>query len=192
MGYNLVVKPQLLSLGKLRAWAAGLLLIHGCGSSHVPPAPPGESSAEAVERMATGYEQEWPEVPQMRADELPARQWSASDGPLLVDCRSVKERAVSILPGSVALADWESARQVDPERPLLLYCTIGYRSTRAAAGLRKRGIDARNLHGGVLAWAHAGGNFVDPEGRATRRVHVYGRPWDLLPSGYTSEHGDPR
>jgi hypothetical protein len=43
---------------------------------------------------------------------------------------------------------------------------------------------AFNLHGGVLAWALNGGSFVTPEGEPTRRVHVYGEPWDVLPPEY--------
>ncbi len=35
----------------------------------------------------------------------------------------------------------------------------------------------------LLAWAHAGLSFTSA-GRPSRRLHVYGADWDLLPSGY--------
>jgi sodium/bile acid cotransporter 7 len=40
-----------------------------------------------------------------------------------------------------------------------------------------------NLRGGLLAWVHAGGKVYDANGE-TRRIHVYGRKWNLAPNGY--------
>ena len=42
------------------------------------------------------------------------------------------------------------------------------------------------LVGGLLGWAHAGGEVVDPGTlEPTRRIHVYGRRWNLLPAGWS-------
>ncbi len=40
--------------------------------------------------------------------------------------------------------------------PVLCVCHVGARSAQAVAFLRSRGIDAVNLHGGMLAWDAAG------------------------------------
>jgi len=40
-----------------------------------------------------------------------------------------------------------------------------------------------NLRGGLLAWVHDGGKVYDRNGE-TRRIHVYGRKWDLGPKDY--------
>ena len=47
------------------------------------------------------------------------------------------------------------------------------------------GVRAYNLAGGILAWVQAGGPVVDGRtGTPTRRVHVYGRKWNLLQPGW--------
>ena len=49
--------------------------------------------------------------------------------------------------------------------------------------LRNRGIYVINLRGGLLGWLHAGG-LVHRDGAPVRKVHVYGKAWDLAPSSY--------
>ena len=100
---------------------------------------------------------------------------------MLVDVRSDEERAVSTLPGAVSQEAFEATA---PAGPVVTYCTIGARSGEYADGLRKQGRDVRNLAGSLLAWTHAGGPLTDAEGEPTRRVHVYGKRWDLIHSDY--------
>jgi sodium/bile acid cotransporter 7 len=47
----------------------------------------------------------------------------------------------------------------------------------------RRGVDVLNLEGSVLAWTHAGGPLVR-DGVSTKRLHVYGRRWNLAADGY--------
>jgi len=103
---------------------------------------------------------------------------------ILVDVREPHERAVSVIPG--AITPDALARLGPPDdRPIVVYCTIGMRSAGWTQRLRADGWgNARNLSGGVLAWAAAGGAFVALDGRPTRHVHVYGRTWNHLPDGY--------
>ena len=104
---------------------------------------------------------------------------------LLLDCRTRSERAVSMLPGALSQEEFESSRDHYAGRKIAVYCTIGYRSGLYARELKGEGVNAFNLRGGVLSWAIAGGEFVDPAtGEDTKRVHVYGKKWDLLPPGY--------
>lgn len=143
----------------------------------------------AIDAMLAGYAAKLPAVPEVTAAELLGRGAAADADPVvLLDCREPYERAVSVLPGAISRAEFDA----DPQRyrgsPVVVYCTIGYRSTKLADTLRRRGFDAVNLRGGVLAWAHAGGRFVDAQGRATSRVNVYGSDWDLLPHAYQGEY----
>lgn len=103
---------------------------------------------------------------------------------VLVDNRAARERAVSYIPGSITRAEFERDAGQYRDRPVVVYCTVGCRSGRYATKLRKRGFDARNLGGGVLAWAFADQRFIGPDGADTRRVHVYGRRWNALPDGF--------
>ncbi|MEE9403462.1 MAG: rhodanese-like domain-containing protein [Algisphaera sp.] len=139
-----------------------------------------------VEAMATEYESEWPGVPQISAATFIAT--PDNQRPLLVDCRAPAERAVSMLPKAITPDQIEANPDAFQETPLIVYCTIGYRSTKLASQLRKRGFNASNLHAGVLGWAHAQQAFVTPDGHTTTHVHVYGATWDLLPQGYESEY----
>jgi rhodanese-related sulfurtransferase len=135
---------------------------------------------------------------------------------LLVDCRSVTEQNVSMLPGAItqdaleerlscaAAAKTEAqtaeSGRTDQEnglvnqKPLLVcYCTIGYRSGLAAKSLQQKHpgqfAEVLNLEGSLLAWTHARSRpqLIDPAGHPTTRLHVYGKRWDLCGSGYQTE-----
>ncbi|NJB87806.1 rhodanese-related sulfurtransferase [Lewinella marina] len=101
--------------------------------------------------------------------------------PLLLDAREPEEYAVSHLPGAENIG-YDDARYgllegVDRDRPVVVYCTIGYRSERMAEELRSRGFRrVYNLYGSIYAWALAGYPLVDEDG-PTRRLHTYNRKW---------------
>jgi sodium/bile acid cotransporter 7 len=121
-------------------------------------------------------------VPDVSAADLLAGRGPA--GAVLVDVREPAERAVSTLPGAVSREAYLADDARYAGRPVVVYCTIGYRSGLFAAELRAAGVDATNLAGSLLAWTWAGGPLVDPTGAPTRRVHVYGPAWDLVAPGY--------
>ena len=74
--------------------------------------------------------------------------------------------------------------QYPDDATIVAHCTIGYRSGKYVAKLQRQGLDALNLKGSILSWVHAGQPVVTFEGEETKRVHVYGQKWDLLPQGY--------
>lgn len=101
---------------------------------------------------------------------------------LLLDTRAPDEYAVSHLPG----ARWVGYDRFDPDcvadlapaRPILVYCSVGYRSERIGERLRALGFtQVYNLYGGIFAWLHAGYPLRDAEGQPTTRVHTYNRKW---------------
>ena len=97
--------------------------------------------------------------------------------------RDSEEQAVSMIPGALTHGKFLEDPDVYKERTVIAYCTISYRSGKFASKLRKRGIHVINLRGGLLAWLHAGGP-VHRDGIPVRKVHVYGKTWDLAPSIY--------
>ncbi len=133
-------------------------------------------SASSVDELARAGAAAYPTAPTI--DIASAK---ALDGALWLDVRSSGERAVSMIDGAIAEQDLPADLGA---RPVVVYCTIGVRSGAATLALRRRGIEAYNLYGGVLGWAQAGGTFRDPSGAVTRRVHVYGAAWNRLPEGY--------
>jgi rhodanese-related sulfurtransferase len=152
------------------------------GSWFVAP-PVDEAAREA--RVAELYAEVRPtfhDVPDVDVRTLQA--WlDAGEPVVLVDVRTPEERAVSTLPGAIP------AEQVDADpaafvgRRLVAYCTIGARSGRWAEDRREDGLDVTNLAGSVLAWTWTGRDLQGPDG-PTRRIHVYGRAWDLGATGY--------
>ena len=57
----------------------------------------------------------------------------------------------------------ERAGEIDKERPVLLYCRGGNRSTMAAVALAEAGYDASKLSEGIVGWEDAG-LPLEPEG----------------------------
>jgi rhodanese-related sulfurtransferase len=104
---------------------------------------------------------------------------------LLVDVREEKEQKVSMLPGAVTEKQFLKDPGAYRGRTLIGYCTISYRSGKLAEKLKAQGVTMLNLRGGLLAWVHDGGKVYDRTGE-TRRIHVYGRKWDLGPKDYES------
>lgn len=145
--------------------------------------PPGLDDAQRSARVQEMWEEvqrATPDVPSVTPEEL----LSSDEDVVFVDDRTPEERAVSTIPGAITPEELESHAQQYRGREIVTYCTIGYRSAYYTEELRKQGWSARNLAGSILAWTHAGGTLVDPEGRPTHRVHVYGKAWNLAPRDY--------
>jgi rhodanese-related sulfurtransferase len=89
-----------------------------------------------------------------------------ADGAQVVDVRTDHEWEVGRIAGAAHLPLDELAQrsgEIDKERPVLLYCRGGNRSTMAAAALADAGYDAAKLSEGIVGWADAG-LPVEPEG----------------------------
>jgi rhodanese-related sulfurtransferase len=124
----------------------------------------------------------FPGVPQVPLDA------PAAERPLLLDARSSAEYAVSHLAGAVHAPDEAAALTalagVAPAREILVYCSVGVRSSALAEELRARGFDAANLEGGLFAWANAGLPIVwmaaDGADEPAERVHPFDARWGAL------------
>ncbi len=157
------------------------LLLASCGSV----APPSQTSAtrqEKIESIYQDYRQAFPNVNAVTPQGVLDLQEA---GPtVLVDVRTPEEQAVSMLPGAITQETFEAARDQYHDQTVVAYCTIGARSGEYAEELRQEGFEVFNLKGSILAWTHAGLPLVDPEGQETKRVHTYGRRWNLTAKGY--------
>ena len=81
--------------------------------------------------------------------------------PVLLDVREPMEFQINRLPGAVLVPLGElpaRAPQLDQHSEYVVYCHHGIRSVRAVEFLRAAGLRARNLAGGITAWA----DQVDP------------------------------
>jgi rhodanese-related sulfurtransferase len=80
-------------------------------------------------------------------------------GAQLVDVRADHEWDAGRIAGAkhIPLAELaQRAGEIDRDRPVVLYCRGGNRSTMAAAALEAAGYDARKLTEGITGWAEAG------------------------------------
>jgi rhodanese-related sulfurtransferase len=81
------------------------------------------------------------------------------EGAQLIDVRADHEWEAGHLPGAtqVPLDELpERTGEIDKDRPVLLYCRGGNRSTMAAAALADAGYDAVKLYEGIVGWDEAG------------------------------------
>lgn len=102
--------------------------------------------------------------------------------PILLDVRRDDEFAVSHLPDAHIAPDLDAALALglDPDQPIVAYCSVGYRSARLVAQLQEVGYtQVHNLAGSIFQWANQGRSLVY-SGHPTPVVHPYNPRWGLL------------
>ncbi len=147
-----------------------------------------EDRFQRLQDMYADYRKAFPDV----ADITPAaaKQRAAKTELVFVDVREKSEQNVSMIPGAITAARFEADFDRYRKQQIVVYCTIGSRSGIYARDLlgKHPNLKIRNLAGSILAWAHAGRPLQTPDGKPTKRVHVYGPKWNLLPEGYEAVH----
>ena len=103
---------------------------------------------------------------------------------ILFDAREKREYAVSHLPKArwIGYNDFDLNRVADVPRtsPIVVYCSVGYRSEKVGEKLKAAGFtNVRNLYGSLFEWVNQGNPVVDSTGKPTRRVHAYSRTWGI-------------
>ena len=82
-----------------------------------------------------------------------------SRAPLLIDVRTPRERQQKRIAGSIHLPLnhlAERREELPPDRPLVVYCAGGYRSSIAASLLQEHGFkEVSEIAGGITAWESA-------------------------------------
>ena len=81
------------------------------------------------------------------------------DGAQLIDVRADHEWEAGRIAGATQLPLAELAErtgEIDKDRPVVLYCRGGTRSTMAADALVAAGFDAAKLSEGIVGWDEAG------------------------------------
>lgn len=102
------------------------------------------------------------------------------DGVVFVDVRPREEFEVSRIPGALHVPQGGSMDEIPRNRPVIVYCSVGYRSAQVAEQLQAAGYtNVRNYLGSIFEWANRGGPLEDDAGVATR-VHPYSKKWGEL------------
>ena len=144
-----------------------------------------ETAEEGLRHMKQVVRNSFPGVRQLSSADLAA--WLADTNrvqPVLLDVRTHPEFMVSHLRGA-----W----QIDPKtpatdtlntlplaRPVVVYCSVGYRSSEYAARMIKEGFtNVVNLEGSLFQWANEG-RPLSSNGQPAALVHPYNATFGKL------------
>lgn len=162
------------------ALVAALLLCAACTDStgtgvDTPDAAPDSRAWRDVLRRVR---EDFPDVPQMTTQHLAELLESDPARVLLLDARGEVEYEVGHLRGAVPAETLSAALDAlsGPDRPsiVVVYCSVGHRSSELAERLLARGVaNVFNLEGSIFRWANEG----KPVYRGARRVHEV-HPYD--------------
>jgi rhodanese-related sulfurtransferase len=103
------------------------------------------------------------------------------EGAQLIDVRADHEWDMGRIEGATHLPLAELAErtgEIDKDKPVVLYCRGGNRSTMAAEALADAGYDAVKLSEGIVGWSEAGlplapeGGAVAESGEAASILHA--------------------
>ena len=128
----------------------------------------------------------YPDVKQLQTAELQSWLTSPDSEPIiLVDARRKEEFSVSHISGAKNIPHnskdpLKYLINIKPENPIVVYCSVGYRSSILAMKLQTLGfIEVYNLEGSIFKWANEGRLLV--QGQATaHKVHPYDIHWGSL------------
>lgn len=133
-----------------------------------------------IEALYQKLARNFSEVPEITVEEL---QQLPKEAVVLVDVRPLKERVVSTIPGAISTEEFEANLHSYRQYPIVVYCTIGYRSGYYAQKMAQEDLDIYNLRGSLLAWSHIDGKLTNRFGD-TKQIHVYSKKWQLAADGY--------
>jgi rhodanese-related sulfurtransferase len=101
---------------------------------------------------------------------------------VLLDAREKEEYDVSHLPSAQWIGyddfDLDRVKEVNKRKPVVVYCSIGYRSEQIGKKLKKAGFEkVYNLYGSIFEWGNRGLPLMTSSGEETRKIHTYNRKW---------------
>ena len=127
---------------------------------------------------------QFPDVRQLSTAELAI--WRSQDKksqPIVLDARTPEEYRVShladarLVPHSLDELDREN---INYETPIVVYCSVGYRSSRVARCLQSLGYkNVFNLSGSIFEWVNEN-RPVYHQGKPAIEVHPYNKFWQHL------------
>ncbi len=127
----------------------------------------------------------YPDVIQLRTDEL--HSWLTdpkSESIILIDARGMEEFRVSHITGAMNIPhDKDPLKHftcIKPDSPIVVYCSVGYRSSILARKLQDMGLtEVYNLEGSIFKWASEGRPLVQNQ-TTVYKVHPYNAHWENL------------
>jgi rhodanese-related sulfurtransferase len=100
----------------------------------------------------------------------------------ILDAREKNEFEVSHIKNAIFVG-YENFRiskisnKISKKTPIVIYCSIGYRSEKIAENIQKEGYQVYNLYGGIFLWANEGNEVVNTNNESTKKIHGYNKDW---------------
>ncbi len=115
--------------------------------------------------------------------EISPEQVQRFNGWYILDTRTRKEFEVSKINGAhwVGYEDFKLSQtsHLNKDQPILLYCSVGYRSEKVGEKLQADGFKyVFNLYGGIFEWKNQGYPVYHKE-KETEKVHGFSRMWGM-------------
>ena len=127
---------------------------------------------------------EFPDVPRMQTSELAKLlAQPESQKPLLLDVRTKAEFDVSHFAGATRVEPGADVTKLSlpKDKPIVTYCSVGYRSAAMAKKLHDAGYThVTNLEGSIFRWANEGRPLINDGGQPTDKVHPFNSLWGML------------
>ncbi len=106
----------------------------------------------------------------------------AKNNVLVLDAREKEEFEISHIKNAINIGydnfDLEKvSKKLDKTKPIIIYCSVGYRSGQLAEKLIEKGFKVKNLYGGIFEWKNQGNDVFDKSSNKTQRVHTYNKKW---------------
>ncbi len=127
----------------------------------------------------------YPDVKQLQTDEL--HSWLSgpkSESVFVIDARAKKEYQISHIAGAKNIPynkkPLKHFNNIKPDSIIIIYCSLGYRSSILARKLKKLGFnEVYNLEGSIFKWTNEGRPLVRKQ-TTVHKVHPYNTHWGKL------------
>lgn len=104
-----------------------------------------------------------------------------ADDFLILDARERNEFELSHIPGAIWVGyddfNFDRVSNLGDDKPVVVYCSVGYRSEKVGQKLQEKFSTVYNLYGSIFEWANRSYPLVDKEGEPTQILHTYNKRW---------------
>jgi len=140
------------------------------------------SSQAAIEKHKIAFDNEVNTYLSYSVPVISVAECKELENVVLLDAREEEEFQVSHIPNATHIGyqspKFEVLDNLSKDTPIIMYCSIGYRSEKLGEKLQEKGFtNVYNLYGSIFAWVNAGNKVVDTKGNQTSRVHTYNKKW---------------
>lgn len=99
-----------------------------------------------------------------------------------LDAREKEEYNVSHIKDAIYIGygdfDIKSVAHLDKDQPIIIYCSIGYRSEKIGKKLKDAGFEnVQNLYGSIFEWVNQHHPIYNAKGESTNKIHTYNKKW---------------